>query len=133
MDIGAQPVWWTERETVAWNRVKDTLSRDWAYTRHYVGLLWGPDPSAGADEFDRPVLERAIRGRETRQDSREEAGVRFGFGVGMCSRHRHVRRWSAELARALEREWEVMHPEHRWEDVRVAVRYGWTRARPTME
>jgi hypothetical protein len=116
----------------AWARVKSALQRDWDQTRHDLGLASGQDlrqdlsdtvkQAAGTE----PMPARHVANAAEWTD---EAAVRFGYGAAQSPNYRDRGAWNDALEASLRAEWDALHGDLPWADVRLAARYGWTRSK----
>lgn len=127
-----QPAWWTTNEASAWERVKEAMRRDWDQTRHDFGLKFGQDLNQDVTDTVRqavgsaPIPDVHVANPVTAWS--DEAAVRYGYGAGLSPNYRSHHAWNAELESTLKTDWEAMHTGRAWDEVRLAVRYGWTRS-----
>jgi hypothetical protein len=123
---------WTTQEASAWERAKEALRRDWDQTRHDFGLKYGQDlnqelmdtvrQAVGSEPIPPPHV------ANTAGAWSDEAAVRYGYGAGLSPNYRDFKAWNPDLEAQLKKDWEAMDSHRPWEDVRLAVRYGWTRS-----
>lgn len=126
------PGWWTTHESSAWERMKEALRRDWAQTKYDFGMKFGQDlqqdltdtvrQAAGTEPIPGPHVANESAGWS------DEAAVRYGYGAGLSPNYRSHLSWDHELESQLKTDWEALGSGRPWEEVRLAVRYGWTRA-----
>jgi hypothetical protein len=129
-----QPPWWNEGHAAAWERVKESLRRDWEQTKHDLHLKGGHElnqdvgdtvkQAAGKEAIpagDRPVPPRVI-------GTWDEAEIPVGYGYGARARYgaQHAS-WSRDLEDTLKRDWESARQAtgKEWNDVRSEVRRGY--------
>jgi hypothetical protein len=132
-----QPGWWTTHEASAWGRAKEALRRDWEQTKYDFGLEFGQDlhqelkdtvrQVVGSEPIPPPHVANATDAWS------DEAAVRYGYGAGLSPNYRDYSSWSHDLESQLKKDWEAMDSHRPWEDVRMAVRYGWTRSPRTAD
>ena len=135
-NVPEQPGWWTPNEGSAWDRAREALRRDWDQTRHDFGSRYGQDLNQELTDTLRqavgsePIPPPHVANSEGAWS--DEAAVRYGYGAGLSPNYRDFKAWNHELESQLKKDWEAMDSHRPWEDVRLAVRYGWTRSpRPT--
>lgn len=131
-DSPEHPGWWTTHESSGWERAKEALRRDWAQTKYDFGLKFGENLHQELKDTVRQATgTEPIPGPHVANESdawSDEAAVRYGYGAGLSPNYRSHQTWSPELESQLRTDWEALHSGRPWEEVRLAVRYGWTRA-----
>ncbi len=123
---------WTTQEASAWERAKEALRRDWDQTKHDFGSRFGQDlnqeltdtlrQAVGSEPIPPPHVANATGAWS------DEAAVRYGYGAGLSPNYRDFKAWNHDLESQLKKDWEAMDSHRPWEEVRLAVRYGWTRS-----
>lgn len=131
-NVPEQPNWWTANEGSAWERAREALRRDWDQTKHDFGSRYGQDlnqeltdtlrQAVGSEPIPPPHVANAEGAWS------DEAAVRYGYGAALSPNYRDFKSWNQELESQLKKDWEAMDSHRPWEDVRLAVRYGWTRS-----
>ena len=124
------PSWWNEDLSLAWERSKEALRRDWEQTKADFGV--------GGHDLDQTLdttLEQAA-GRQAMPPGNEpnareawtdaEPAVRYGYGA----RTQHDDgSWNESLEAKLRHEWTTTLTDTPWERVKHAVRRGWDSAK----
>jgi hypothetical protein len=122
---------WPTEEASGWDRVKEALRRDWDQTKHDFGMKFGQDLNQDVTDTVRqavgstPIPSPHVANADAWSD---EAAVRYGYGAGLSANYRGFQAWGPELEAQLQRDWEAMSSGRAWDEVRLAVRYGWTRS-----
>ena len=129
-----RPAWWTEEvHGSAWDRVKGAMQRDWAQTKHDLGV--------GGHEMNQNVTDtlKQAGGSEHLPTMNEanppkvigdwnEAEVPYSYGYAAKTEHgaRHPV-WTLELENKLKAEWMAAQDQARrdWIAVRNLVRSGY--------
>lgn len=116
-----------------WDRIKAALRRDWEQTRHDFSRKWGDDLKQGVGHTVQQAMGReAIPSRHVANESdawSDEAAVRFGYDAARSPNYRDRGEWSGSMETSLRSDWEAMRSGRPWDEVRMAVRYGWMRAK----
>jgi hypothetical protein len=130
------PAWWTTDDTSTWERVKEAIRRDWNQTKHDFGLRFGENLNQDVtDTVRQAVGATPIPGPHVANDEEawsDEAAVRYGYGAALSPNYRDHAAWGPELEAQLKSDWEAMGSGRTWDEVRLAVRYGWTRSPRTV-
>lgn len=116
----------------AWDRVKEALRRDWDQTKHDLGAKFGQNLHQDiAHTVAQASGNEPIPPRHTANEPEawsDETAVRFGYAARLSPNYRGQDVWNTALEADLQSSWESMRSGRDWSDVRLAVRYGWTRA-----
>ena len=119
-------------EASAWDRVKKALRRDWDQTKHDFGMKFGQNLNQDVTDTVRQAVGStplpSPHVANTDEAWSDEAAVRYGYGAGLSANYRGFQAWGPELETQLKRDWQAMSSGRPWDDVRLAVRYGWTRS-----
>lgn len=116
-----------------WAHIKEALRRDWEQTRHDLGLKWAEDLNQNlGNTIAQAVRVEPIPPRHVANEPdawSDEAAIRFGYGWALSETYRLQNEWNGSLEACLEPEWHALATGRPWSDVRLPVRYGWTRAK----
>jgi hypothetical protein len=124
MNSYKNPSWWTAENDSAWERVKDAFKRDWDQTKHDFG---GNQPDTAQNVNDtvkqasgnQPIPPRGMPVYE-----KFEPAYRFGYGARSYYRQKYPK-WDPKLEAELQRDWVASHPQGKWSEDVVYIRYGW--------
>jgi hypothetical protein len=136
------PKWWTkEMHESAWERVKESMKRDWEQTKNDV-KLGGRDldqdvddtvrQAAGKQVIPPPNIPNAPGGTDRKIDSWDDAEVPMAYGYGARRQYgKEHNDWNDDLEAKLKKEWEGAGNAvaRKWNDVKALVRRGYERAR----
>jgi hypothetical protein len=137
------PKWWSkETHENGWERVKESMKRDWEQTTH--------DFRAGGRDLDQDVddtvkqaagkqqipprnVPNAPGGTDMKRNldwNDAEMPMAYGYGARQQYGSQH-KEWNTDLESKLKTEWEGAGSavKRKWEDVKSAVRRGYERAR----
>ncbi len=124
--------WSTVARSLEWAPIKEALRRDWEQTKHDLGLKWAADLNQNVgNTIAQAVSVEPIPTRHVANQPdvwSDEAAIRFGYGCALSATY-HQDEWNGSLERCLETDWHALATGRTWPDVRLAVRYGWTRAK----
>jgi hypothetical protein len=133
-----QPAWWTDEDTSAWDRVKESIRRDWEQTKHDLKMSAGHELNQKLSD----AIKQAVGKEDIPPDDRpnppkvigewDDAELPVEYGYGARSRYGHAHAaWSPELEGTLKNEWEAARRATgcEWEDVRDHVRRGYEHRR----
>jgi hypothetical protein len=131
-----EPNWWTQRETGAWERVREALERDWEQTKaDFSGRHSGHDLNQQlADTFKQVAGTEAIPPIDVSNSAAEAFNMddafnhvepAFRYGVGTGSKSAEDQEWDAMLEQELSMEWSALAPTKPWIESKNHVRRGW--------
>lgn len=119
-------------ESQTWENVKEALRRDWDQTKYDFGSKFGQDLGQGvSNTVAQASGNEAIPDRHTANIEHgwtDEAAVRYGYSAAQSPDYRGQHEWNGAVEQQLKKGWEGMNADRPWAEVRVAVRYGWTRS-----
>lgn len=119
-------------DSQTWENVKAALKRDWDQTKYDFGAKFGQDLGQGVgNTVAQASGNESIPARHTaniEQGWTDETAVRYGYSAAQSPDYRDQHEWNAAVEGQLKRGWEAMNADRPWAEVRVAVRYGWTRS-----
>jgi hypothetical protein len=122
----AEPSWWNESHTSAWERTKEALHRDWEQTKADVSDRGKELNQDAGDTLKQAAGKQPIPpGDQPNIDDswdRVEPAVRYGYGARQQYRDQE---WNDELEGRLKKDWTDAGDGSSWERVKAAVRRGW--------
>ena len=129
------PKWWNDNHATGWERVKESLRRDWEQTK--------ADVSSKGHELNQSVTDtvKQAAGKEAippgnvpnpqlhtaRKWDHDEDAVRYGYGAGM--HYGDYPAWDDKTQGTLAKEWDDLKSGRSWAEIKEAVRHGWQKAR----
>ncbi len=131
-----QPDWWTQRETGAWERVREALERDWEQTKADLsGKAAGHDlnqqvadtvkQAAGTEAIPPIDVSNCAPDAFDAEEAFNHVEPAFRYGVGTGSRSAEDQEWDAMLEQELSVEWVALAPMRPWVESKKHVRRGW--------
>lgn len=131
------PGWYDDDSMTAWDRVRETVRREWEQAKHRLAHAAGHDldddamitPVRDAPSGAMPASE--YLGLQVVSGAWEE--VEYPIGYGYAARRKHATEhpiWNEGIEQRLRSEWEARHEKAQpsWSDVGVLVRYGYEHA-----
>ncbi|MFI5302309.1 MAG: hypothetical protein ACHREM_29810 [Polyangiales bacterium] len=129
-----QPPWWNDSHASAWERVKESLRRDWEQTMHDLHVDGGHQLNQSASDTVRQASGREDIPLDDRPNppkvvgSWDDVEVPLEYGYGARAEYGQAHdAWSRDLEDTLKREWESAQRTtgREWDDVRDQVRRGY--------
>ena len=127
------PSWWTEKHASAWDRVKDAFARDWDQTKADFSKTKGQELNQNvADTVKQAAGKEPIPGKHVanvKEDDFQNAEPALRYGYGASSQYPEYQRWDDKLESRLRSDWDKLHADRKFDDVKMNVRKAWERAR----
>jgi hypothetical protein len=127
-----QPKWWGQEHDSTWDRVKDSMKRDWEQTKSDVtGDRKGRDLDQDVDDTVKQAAGKQPIPPLTAKnppDDDDEQWNEYRYGAGARQQYGNTD-WDDRLESKLKEEWNDLKSGRTWDEVKAAVRSGWERAK----
>lgn len=139
-----QPTWWTKELDTGWDRFKDAMQRDWDQTKFDLGAKHVRDIDQDIDDTVRQAAgtqEIPPRGVPNADAHTKEAlnvahdrdryteALRYGYGAASTDTYRSHQSWDDKLEMKMKQEWQDLKSGRTWDEVKLAVKSSFEKAR----
>jgi hypothetical protein len=138
--LARNPRWWTDAHHRAWERVRDSLKREWetnerrselhqdvdSATEHTLGETRYASGEPRNVEIDRAA---EIPDDDFEPATWEQIEPALRYGAGARQQYPEYPVWTEDLEAHLRRDWREANTAVPWDKVKAQVRRGWETAR----